>query len=307
MLDHAGQAEHNRRVGIAYGLGAYCWWGFLPLYIRALSEVHLLEILAHRIVWSFVMLAMIQGMRGRWGMFVAALRNRRTLMLMLGSTAVITVNWLVFLYAISTGQLLQSSMGYFINPLVTVLFGFLFLGEHLRVQQKVALGFAACGVLLMAVGAGAVPGIALLLAFSFALYGLFRKLAPVEAMSGVGFETAILTPLMLGTMYWLHGRQELAIFDAGLGIQTLLLLAGVMTATPLIFFSKAARLLPLATIGFLQYITPTLQFLTAVLLFGEHFTWVHLASFAAIWTGLVIYSMDLVAKSRALKVQALAA
>lgn len=293
--DHAA---HERKVGIAYGLGAYCWWGILPLWVRALAHVNVLEILAHRIVWSFVMLAVIQAMRGRWGIFFAALRQRRTLLLMLGATATITINWLVFLYAIHEGKLLQASMGYFINPLVSVLLGFLFLKERLRAMQKVALALAAAGVALLTLGTGTVPGIALVLAFTFGLYGLFRKLAPVDAMSGVGFETALVTPMMLVAMGWLFQREGLQIVSGTATTQGLLLLGGIITATPLIFFSNAARRLPLATIGFMQYITPTLQFLTAVLLFGEAFTTTHLISFAAIWTGLLVYTADLLSRPR---------
>lgn len=293
--DHA---VHERKVGIAYGLGAYCWWGILPLWVRALAHVNVLEILAHRIVWSFVMLAVIQAIRGRWGIFFAALRQRRTLLLMLGATVTITINWLVFLYAIHEGKLLQASMGYFVNPLVSVLLGFLFLKERLRAMQKVALALAAAGVAMLTLGTGTVPGIALVLALTFGLYGLFRKLAPVEAMSGVGFETALVTPMMLVAMGWLFQREGLQIVSGTAATQGLLLLGGIITATPLIFFSNAARRLPLATIGFMQYITPTLQFLTAVLLFGEAFTTTHLMSFAAIWTGLLVYTTDLLSRPR---------
>jgi chloramphenicol-sensitive protein RarD len=282
--------QDHARAGLFYGLGAYLMWGVLPLYFKLLGDVSATEIVAHRIVWSLLFLAGLVLTWRRWSKVRAALRPRMLLILLV-TACLIGANWLIWIWAVMNGHVLEGSLGYYLNPLVNVLLGVVLLGERLTPARTFAVGLAAAGVAVLAFGAGEGLWISLSLALSFALYGYVRKVAPVEAIEGLAIETAILTPFALGWILWLNsgGGGGLSV-DAGTTI--LLVLAGAITAVPLLLFTAAAKRLPYSTLGFLQYIAPSLQFLLAVLLFGERLTPAHMVCFGAIWTALVIFAAE---------------
>jgi len=281
-----------KRLGVAYGLAAYIWWGFIPLYFKAVASVPPLEVLAHRVVWSLVFLSLILWGRGRLKDVRTVLRDRRSMGLLTVTTVLIAVNWLVFIWSVFNHRLLEASLGYFINPLVNVLLGFLFLKERLRPWQTVAVVLAGLGVIWLAVGSGTTPWIALVLAFSFGTYGLLRKIARPDGPVGLTVETLILTPVALVWLLWSNHQGTLVFGHQGWGMSLLLMAGGPITALPLIWFAEGARRLRYATIGFLQYIAPSLQFLLAVTVFGETFTAAHAVSFGFIWAALLLYSID---------------
>ncbi len=280
------------RRGAAFGAAAFLWWGFAPLYFKAVGSVAPLEVLAHRITWSFIFLVVLLGIRGRLGATLDMFRDRRTILTMSLTTCLIAVNWLVFIWAIANDRLVEASLGYFINPLVNVAFGAVFLRERLRRPQLVAVGLAACGVAWLTVRQGHAPWIALVLAVSFAVYGLLRKLARPGGLEGLALETTLLCPLAIGFMAWRQAHGALAFGNAGPGLSLLLCAAGPITALPLIWYAEGVRRLRLSTIGFLQYLSPTFQFLLAVVAFGEPFTRMHAIGFGAIWVALAMYTWD---------------
>ena len=285
------------RRGLGFGLGAYLIWGFLPLYFILLAGVTAGEIVADRVVWSLVLLIGILAVAGRFGKLMAVLRTPRTLGLLTISAALISVNWLIYIWAVQNGHVLAASLGYFLNPLVNVLLGVVVLGERMTRLQMAAVVLAAAGVAVLAMGAGAGLWISLTLAFSFAFYGLVRKVAPVESLEGLTVETALLTPFALAYMAWLASNDALVFGDAPM-LTALLVLAGAVTAVPLLLFAGAARRLPYSTLGLLQYLAPTLQFLLAITVFGEVMTTAHVVCFALIWSGLALYVLSSVRKPR---------
>lgn len=280
------------RVGVAYGTAAYLSWGVLPLYFKAVQAVPPLEVLAHRIVWSLVFLLVLTGMRRRWGGLATLLRDRRTQLTLMATTGLIACNWLIFIWSITNGRLVEASLGYFITPLFSVALGFVFLRERLRVWQTVAVVLAVAAIVLMTVRLGRPPLISLALAVSFSVYGLLRKQVPATGIQGLTVETMMLTPVALGWAAWRWRQGELVFLHHSLPLDGLLVCAGVLTALPLIWFAEGARRLRLATVGFLQYLAPTGQLLLAVLVFGEPFTRGHLFSFGLIWIALGLYSFD---------------
>jgi chloramphenicol-sensitive protein RarD len=292
-----GTEPHKGREtghGVAYGLAAYLFWGFFPLYFKGIAHVPPLEVLAHRSAWSLITLMVILSASRKWEKVRTALTERRTIFTLCVTSLLIATNWFVFLFAIASNQVLQSSFGYFINPLVSVLLGFLFLRERLTRLQVISVLSACTGVLVMAIHFGKAPWIALVLAVTFGLYGLLRKTAPVDPLTGLAVETMILFPVAIGYLYYLAISAKGSFPSASAWDNILLPLSGVITALPLLWFSTAARRLRLATIGFMQYITPTMHFLLAVTAFGESFNHIEFASFAFIWGGLVLYSYDAV-------------
>jgi chloramphenicol-sensitive protein RarD len=276
--------------GVACALVAYLAWGFFPLYFKQLEALPPLEILAHRCAWSLVTLVVILALTGGWGKVRQALRDWRTLLVLAVTTLLIATNWLVFLYAVTSRQVLQSSLGYFINPLVSVVLGYLVMRERLQRLQVVSIAIAAVGVFIMALHHGNMPWIALVLAVTFGLYGLLRKLVPVDAVTGLAVETLLLFPAACSYICYLGATGRGAFPSAVVRYDVLLPVAGLVTAIPLLLFAAAARRLRLATLGFMQYLTPTLHFLLAVLAFGEPFSRIELVSFTCIWTGLALYS-----------------
>jgi len=282
----------SARTGFIYGLVAYFIWGFFPIYFKQLKHLNPLEVVSHRIVWSLFFLTLLIIGRKEATVIRRVFSERRALLYLLATSLLISTNWLVFIYAVGKGEVLQSSLGYFMTPLVNVLLGVVILRERLRPWQIVSLVFAVCGVAVQLLLVGKLPLIALVLAGTFGLYGLLRKIAPVEALSGLAVETGMLAlPAFCYLLYsgFTNGGHFIGRLPQDL---VMLPLAGVLTAVPLILFAAAARRLRLTTIGFLQYLTPTLHFLQAVFLYQEPFDTPHLISFCCIWCGLVIYSLD---------------
>ncbi|MBN8443491.1 MAG: EamA family transporter RarD [Thauera sp.] len=289
------------RHGTLAALAAFITWGLAPLYFRAVGSVPPFEIVAHRILWSLLFLCALLAFVPATGGFAAiwSIRRRPRLLGLLAITALLTgSNWLVFVWSIDAGRLLEASLGYFINPLVSVLLGWIFLGERLRPLQRVALAVAVAGVAWRVWQVGSLPWIPLFLASTFGVYGLLRKRAPIDAIGGLFVETAITAPLAIAWLAWLSHQGALA-FGTSTYIDIMLPLAGVITAIPLALFAFGARRLPLATVGFLQFVAPSLNFLLAVLVFREPFDSGQLIGFALIWTALAIYSVDMLRTARA--------
>lgn len=293
MTDGGGDsARREARVGLAYGLGAFLSWGFIALYFKAVEHVHPEEVLAHRVVWSAVFLVGWLALQRRLPAVWAALRTRGTRRALLASTTLILLNWYLFIWAVDHDRLLEASLGYFVNPLVNVLLGALVLRERLSPLQRVAALVAALGVAHQAVAVGTVPVLGLALALAFGLYGLVRKTASVGASVGLAAETLLATPLALGWLVFAGARGGLSVPAGDAVTMSLLVAAGPITAVPLLWFVHAARRLRYATVGFLQYLAPSLQFLVAVALLGEPFGRAHLVTFALIWGALALYSVD---------------
>lgn len=302
MTGEAGNAATAKaaatRRGVLCGFAAYLAWGFFPLFFKAVVHVPPLEVVAHRIVWSMLFLALLVTMSGRWGEIRSAVRVPKTFITLCATTVLIAANWLVFIYAIGQGHVLQSSLGYFITPLVNVFLGYALLGERLHRWQTVSLLLAVTGVVLLAVRYGQLPWIALVLAVSFGLYGLLRKTVAVDSLVGLSIETFLAGPVALLFLVDRGVAGQGAFLAGSLHDSLLLPLAGVVTAVPLLLFTAAARRLRLATMGFLQYITPSLHFLLAVWVYGERFTTTHLITFLCIWTGLALYSWSAITMAR---------
>lgn len=278
------------RKGLFHGVAAYALWGIVPAYWKLLGHVDPVELIAHRAIWGLGAFAALVALSGQLPALLEALRRPRTLGVMAVSAVLLAVNWAVFVWATISGHLLDASLGYFINPLVSVALGTLVLRERLRPLQWAAIGLAAVGVAALTWRAGRVPWVALLLASTWGAYGLVRKTAKVEALVGSTIETILLVPVAIVYLIVLGGGQ-VALGDP----QTIALLVGtgVITAVPLILFTSSARLLPLSTLGFLQYLAPTGQFLLAVIAFGEPLAHDKLGAFVLIWVGLGVFSVDL--------------
>ncbi len=280
------------RAGLAYGLAAFGFWGLVPIYFKAVSSVPALEVLAHRVVWSVVVLGLVLTVKRRWSEVVAAVTHWRTLGILAVTTILIGVNWYLFIWAVNNNQVLQASLGYFINPLVNVFLGVVFLKERLSRAGMVAVALAATGVGWLTFRGGELPWISLVLAFSFGLYGLLRKTAPVKPVPGLMVETLLMLPAALIYLAATASHGGLYFGTGSVKLDLLLVAAGLVTALPLLWFTAAAQLLPLSTMGFIQYLAPTLHFLLAVLVFGEPLTGERLIAFCFIWTALAIFTVD---------------
>ncbi len=286
------------RLGVMYGLGCYLWWGIAAIYYKAVSHVAAPEVLAHRIVWSVMLLTLLMKLKGRWPVAIHALKHRGVILSLVGSTVLIAINWFTFIWAVAHDQIVQASLGYFINPLVSVMLGYVFLGERLRAWQWLSVCLAVSGVVFMTYGLGGLPVISLILACSFGLYGLLRKTSQVDSLVGLSVETTLLLPLAVGYLVYRAWSHQLMFGHDTRLTDILLALSGVITAVPLLWFVSAARRLRLATMGFLQYLAPSFQLLLGVALYHEPFTRTHLISFGLIWIGLTVYSIDAVIKTR---------
>lgn len=279
------------RTGMLYAVAAYGLWGLVPLYFKSL-ECQPKEIVAHRVLWSALLLGILLTVFRRWPDFVKAIRSRRTLLMLFASAYLVAANWYIYIYATTNGQITQASLGYFILPLVNVVAGILLFGERLRRAQAIALLIAASGVLYLAISQGGLPWIGLTLAVSFAFYGIVRKVVPVDGVVGLSVETVLLAPTAIvllviwereGAMSFAHGNRQQDLLIA---------LSGIVTTTPLICFAQAVRQVSLVTIGVVQYMSPTLQLIMGVVWFGEKFVGYHQISFGLIWFGLAIYVVD---------------
>jgi chloramphenicol-sensitive protein RarD len=290
-------AAARPKHGFLYGVGAYALWGVLPIYFKAIADVAAVDIVAHRVLWSLPFLALLLALsRGR-SAIRSAVAKPKVLGVLALTALLIGGNWLLYTYAVISGHILAASFGYYLNPLANVLLGRFVLKERLARLQWIAVAIAGAGISVLAAGALSQLWISLTLCGSFALYGLFRKVVPVNAVTGLAVETALLFPLAVGWLAW-----RTAIGAPTLGSSTadslLLMLAGVVSTTPLLLFTAAAKRLPYSTLGMLQFLAPTLQFLIAVLLYGEPFTHAHAIAFIAIWTALALYVVALVRSPR---------
>ncbi len=280
------------RKGAALALGAYFMWGTFPAYFKMMSVVPPLEVLAHRIIWSAAFLALFVIVTGEVAKLRATFRDRKALMVLVCTTLLISTNWFVFIYAVTIGKVLESSLGYFINPLVSILLASVFLRERLTGRQTISIALAAAGVVIQTIIVGSLPVISLILAFTFGLYGLIRKAAHVPAVTGLAVETMLTSPLALVYLGYLMVSGKAVFLAGSSGTSALLLTTGVITATPLIFYGGALNRLRLSTLGIMQYIVPTAHFIWAVFVFGEKFTVAHMISFGFIWAGLVLYTSE---------------
>lgn len=289
--------RNDTRDGVLAGLIAYTMWGFLPIYFKVVQSVSPTEVLVHRIVWAVPFGALIIHLRRQWPEVRRALTHKTMLVLLTTSALFIALNWFIYIVAIQREQIFQASLGYYINPLVYVVVGVLFLGERLRALQIVAVVLATVGVLVLTISGGVFPTIALGLAFAFTVYGVIRKKVVIGGMPGLFVETVVLSPFAIAWLIWAAQSNQSEFFTGNYGIAGLLLLAGPLTVVPLLYFALAARRLPLSTIGFMQFIGPTLQFIVG-LAYGERLTIAHMICFFFIWIAVIAFSIDALRSSR---------
>ena len=284
--------NHDGRHGILLAAGAYLGWGLLPIYWKTLQDVPATEILAHRMASSLVVVVALLAVRRSWSWTLAVLGDRRTLLTFTASALLLSLNWLLYIWAVNSGHVVESSLGYFINPLVNVVLGMIFLRERLRRGQIIAVLTAAAGVLFLTANHGRLPWIALGLALTFGFYGLLRKTATLNSLEGLALETGVL--FLPALIYLVHleaaGRATFGHADAGTSL--LLALAGAATAVPLLLFAAGARRIPMTVLGILQYIAPTLQFLLGVFVYGESLTTERLIGFCFVWAALLIFATE---------------
>ena len=288
------------RRGTLYGAGAYLLWGLFPLYWPLLAPSSPLEVLAHRVLWSLVVVVVLLGVTRRVEQVRAAVRDRRRLAQIALAAVVIAVNWGTYIYGVTNDRVVETSLGYFVNPIVTVLLGVVVLGERLRPAQWAALGAAFVAVVVLTVENGSPPWIALVLAFSFGTYGLLKKTAGVGAVEGLAVETAVLLPVAAVYVAVLGGG---TFATEGVGHGALLALSGVVTAIPLLLFGAAASRIPLSTLGVLQYLAPTMQFLLGITLFDEPLPAVKLLGFVLVWCAVALFTVDLLRHGRQLRLE----
>lgn len=282
--------------GVIYGIIAYTLWGLLPLYWKILKAVPAYEILAHRVIWSFGFVLLIVIVTGNRNEILNILKDKKCMMYIIMCSILISVNWYIYIWSVNSNHIVEASMGYYINPLMSVLLGMIVLKEKLNVNQYIALGIAAFAVILLVIIYGSVPWVSLALAISFGLYGLCKKMVRAEATVGLAIETLILAPIALGFLLF-TGFQGNGAFGSSSTVTILLALSGIATATPLIFFAKSAKQVKLSTLGFLQYISPTISLILGVFVYKEHFSLVDLLTFGLIWIALIIYSSSLLKKT----------
>lgn len=283
--------------GIWYAIGAYGSWGLLPLYWKMLSCVTAPQLLCHRIIWSFGTLLLIIAILRQWKSLKDTL-SAGILRIYFLAAILIGINWLVFIWAVNSGHIVESSLGYFINPLLSVLIGVIFFRERLRLWQWISICIAATGVLYLSITLGSLPWIALTLAFSFALYGVVKKIAPLSSLHGLMLETSILLIPALGFLFFAEHSGNGAFLHSGILVDTLLIGAGITTTAPLLMFTAAAKRIPLSFIGILQYIAPTTQFLLGVLLYREVFTSRQFIGYSFVWLALAIFAIDSISTYR---------
>lgn len=281
-----------KNKGVLFALAAYILWGFFPLYFKAIQQVSALQILAHRIAWGFVFTLAVVLVLRQWKEFRASVFNRRTFLIYAGASVVLGINWFTYVWAVITNHVVESSLGYFINPIVSVLLGVIFLRERLRTFQWVAIAMVTAGVVYLTITFGQLPWISLLLAVTFGFYGLLKKIAPLGALHGITLETAVLTIPSLVYLFIVNANGTGTFGHSTPLLDFLLVLSGPVTAIPLLLFATGARRIPLTTIGLLQYIAPTLQFLLGVLVFHEPFDQSRLIGFMIIWLALVLFSVE---------------
>jgi chloramphenicol-sensitive protein RarD len=284
--------------GLVYAISSYTIWGLLPLFWRLLQDVLPGEILAHRIVWACVLTVGLVLAHKQWAVLWRALRQPKVLGTFAVTALLLSVNWFVYIWAVNNGHVVETSLGYFINPLVSVVLGMLFLNERLRIGQGLAVGLAFLGVLYLTIVYGSPPWISLILAFSFGVYGLLRKTGSLESLVGLTLETLLIAPVALAFLLYQEFTIGGAFGHAGFATSLLLAASGIVTAVPLLLFAAGARRLTLTAVGLTQYIAPTIQFLLGITLFGEPLTPQRLIGFVLIWLALAVYSFEGLVRGR---------
>ncbi len=282
----------NSRIGIIAGILAFASWGFLPVYWKALGSVPALELLAHRIFWSLVMLLIYTRLKTSGEKLISPVLNRRSLTALLSASLVIATNWLVYVWAVTHNRVLEASLGYFITPLFNVLLGAVVLKENLSGRRKLAVLLATVGVVNQIIVVGSTPWVALLLALSFGSYGLIKKKINAGAFTGLTRETMLLSIPAVGYLFYLESGGNGSLFHSSGYISILLIGSGLVTALPLLLFTRAVRSLPLSTVGFIQYLAPTCMFFLGVVVYNESFTTIEMVTFGFIWSGLLLYSSE---------------
>ena len=298
MSSNPPEESQQPIAGVLFAFLAFLIWGLSPIYWKALHGVGAFEIILHRILWSFVFLLPLVLISRRWVEFKKTVKNPRMLSILLVTSILVGANWLIYIWAVNNGRVLQASLGYYINPLVNIVLGMVFLRERLRRAQAAAVVLATLGVLYLTVQYGDFPWVSLTLAFSFGVYGLIRKVAAVGALVGLTVETLLLTVPASIWVFHLHQIQAGAFLHTGIQTDLLLLGTGMLTATPLLLFNLGAKRITLATLGFIQYTAPTGMLLLGITMFKEPFTRVQAVTFGLIWTALAIYSWDTVRVKR---------
>ncbi|RJX68793.1 EamA family transporter RarD [Vibrio sinensis] len=292
------EQQQRSRQGVLLAIGAYTMWGIAPIYFKSIVEVPPLEILSHRVVWSFFLLAGLLHLSKRWRSVRDVLRSKPKMLYLVTTSILIGANWLIFIWSVNSNKMLDASLGYYINPLVNVLLGMLFLGERLRKLQWFAVALAACGVLVQLIAFGSVPIVAIALAMSFGFYGLLRKKVSLDAQTGLFIETLIMLPAAAVYLLFIANSATSNLANNPMTLNILLIAAGVITTLPLLCFTGAATRLKLSTLGFFQYIGPSLMFTLAVLVYGEAFSPDKAITFGFIWAALVIFSFDGITTNR---------
>lgn len=288
--------DNQIKTGVLYAALSYLFWGLLPIYWKLLQGLGAVEILANRVLWSFVFMVFLMLVTKKWKEITTLLRSFRAnkkqgFMLFLASLLV-SCNWFIYIWAVNAGQIIETSIGYYINPLVSVLLGMIALKEKLTKMQCISVGLATIGVLILTISHGNIPWIALSLALTFGLYGLAKKLIPLEAGVGLTLETLFITPFALIYLVYLFINEDHVFLAVSPGLDILIILSGIFTAVPLLFFTKGAQRLPLSMLGFIQYLSPTIALILGVFIYHESFTSAHLLSLLFIWTALTIYSFS---------------
>lgn len=279
-------------LGIFYALGAYLMWGFAPIYFKYLEFVPIYEILAHRVIWSVLVTAIIITLLDGWVDVYEICRTPKKLLILCMSMLLITGNWGVYIWAISNDRMLDASLGYFISPLINVVLGLLFLNESLSRIKWIAVGLALIGVLIQVFSLGALPWVSLALPISFAFYALLRKKVKVKAISGLFIETLLVAPVALYYLFFIADSEYINMLNNSLSLNFWLMFAGIVTSLPLIFFGQAALRLPLSTLGFFQYLSPSLLFVFAVVFYGEQLSFDKMITFMFIWSGIVLFVFE---------------
>jgi chloramphenicol-sensitive protein RarD len=292
MTKTLSEEKRERLVGLMFTAGAFLFWGLYPPYWKLLRGVPQFQVFAHRVVWSCAFTACVITIQGRWAEVGAALRSRKTTLTLLASGVCVASNWSIYIVGVLSGRLVSVSMGYFINPLVSVLLGVLILRERLHSWQIIAVLCAFSGVLYMSLGSLGLPWISLSLAFSFGLYGLLRKTVAVESIPGTFVESMLVSPIVISFLLFEAVQGRSAFGTAGVSTHLFLVGSGVVTALPIIWFANGARRIPLSLVGFLQYLAPTSQLLMGIFLYDEEFTLTHLISFGLIWVGILIFTLS---------------
>ncbi|SFC43375.1 EamA family transporter RarD [Pseudoalteromonas denitrificans] len=293
--------NEQQKQGIYYALAAFIMWGLAPIYFKLIDSIDALEILAHRVVWSFVFILIIIAIKKNWQKVRVILKKPKLMLMLLLTSTLLGFNWGLFIWAVNSGHMLDTSLGYYINPLFNVLLGIFFLGERLRLFQGIAVGLAVAGVLIQVINFGSVPIISLGLATSFAIYGLLRKKMAVESLPGLLLESLILVPLALIYWFFYVDSSSANLMNNNWQLNLLLVSAGIVTTLPLLCFTAAAKRLQYSTLGFFQYIGPSLMFVLAVVFYGESVGVERLFTFGFIWAALALYTWDAIRSNKAVK------